>query len=140
MNVKTASTQQSPKFKEAPRYRLLQKAFLNGVKVRKGKDWVPMDDVLLDPESMPLAAQLSGPHDGSGGERMPLEIEFLGIPDEHMEPLNDAARWMSEHIDEMKERARQQSLQKGKGKRDPIDALTIIGPGAAVLSPSKESV
>jgi hypothetical protein len=130
--------QKAPVFKEKPRYRLLERAFLSGVRVRRGRDWVPYDDVLLDPESMPLAAQVSGPFDGVGGERQPLEIEFDGIPGEHMEPINEAAQWMSEHVEELKKEAR--SKRKATGKRSVIDQLTTIGPDSEVLKPAEDSV
>jgi hypothetical protein len=131
----------APVFKEKPRYRLTERAFLSGVRVRRGKDWVPYDDVLLDPESMPLATALSGPFDGVGGERQPLEIEFDGIPGEHMEPLNEAAVWATEHAEELKKEARlQRSKRKGAAKLSVIDRLTEIGPDATVLNEAKDSV
>lgn len=137
-----AAKAEAPKFKEPPRYRLKERAFFCEVKMKRGREWVPYADVLLDPEIMPLASPLSGPHDGvSGGERMPMEIEFLGIPDEHMEPLNDAGHWMLENVDMLKQKASEQAARKGGKKgRNPIDSLTIVGPGAAVLNPAQDSV
>lgn len=109
------------KSNEPARYRLTQKAFLSGVRVRKGRDWIPYDDVLLDPEEMPLAQNLSGPFGGRGdAERVPLEIEYDGVPGHYMEPLNDAAHAMV------------QKHHRG-ARLNPIDALTIVGPGAKVL-------
>lgn len=132
-----------PVFKEPPRYKLLEKAFLAGVKVQKGKDWIPFDDVLLSPEDQPLAHALPGAFGGRGDpERVPLIIEYLGVPDQHMEPLNEAAEWMMEHIDELKEQLRAERVrsQKGVRTRNPVDALTIIGSDATVLRQVEESV
>lgn len=128
---------EAPKFKEAPRYKLLEKAFVAGVKIRQGKDWVPFDDVLLDPESMPFIAKLSGPFGGLGdAEREPIMIEYLGIPDDHLEPANEAAEWMFDHIDELKTRALAMAAnrQTKRRRRDPIESLTTIGPNATVLN------
>lgn len=138
---------QCPTFTEAARYRVLEKAFMSGIKIRHGNDWMPYDDVLLDPESQPLMQKLSGPFSGRGdAERVPIEIEFEGIPDYHLEPLNDAANWMMDHVEELETEARRVSMAqtrmrgRTRGRRNPIDALTVIGPGAEVLSPQRESV
>lgn len=123
-----------PTFKEPPRYRLLQKAFLT-CKVKQGEEWVPYADVLLDPEEQPVVG-LSGPFGGRGPvQRQPLIIEFAGIPDEHLEPLNDAAHYMMDHIDELKAHAATEAgKRRTKRGNNPIDALTVIGPGAVVAN------
>jgi hypothetical protein len=132
---------QRPTFKEPPIYRVMEKAYMSGIKIKQGNDWVPYDDVLLDPEAQPLANQLSGPYDGkAGGERVPLIIEFRGIPADHLEPMNEAARWVCDHIDELKRHAEAEALKSRKKRGSPIDALTIVGPGAVVLNETRESV
>lgn len=52
---------------------------------------------------------------------MGASIYFEGVPGPHMEPLNDAAQAMVE------------KHSKAMEKRDPINDLTLIGPGATVL-------
>lgn len=48
-------------------------------------------------------------------------IFFEGIPGAHMHPMNEAARAM---------------VKKHQPKRvNPVDELTIVGPGATVLTP-----
>lgn len=126
----------APKFKQAPRYKLLQKAFMSGILIQHGDDWMPFDDVLLDPEAQPFLNKLSGPFGGRGdAERQAINIEFKGIPDEHMEPLNEAADWMMDHIDELKDRALKAAHERRttRKSRNPIEALTVIGPHATVL-------
>lgn len=132
---------EAPKFKEAPRYKLLEKAFMAGIKVRQGSDWVPFDDVMLDPESMPFLNKLSGPFGGLGdAEREPIMIEFLGIPDDHLEPANEAAEWMFDNIDVLKDRALAMaaSRQTKRRRRDPIESLTTIGPNATVINQASQ--
>lgn len=126
----------APKFKQAPRYRLVEKAYMSGILIQHGDDWLPFDDVLLDPEAQPFVNKLSGPFGGIGdAERQPINIEFKGIPDEHLQPINEAAEWMFDHIDELKDRAMKLAHERrGKRKtRNPIEALTVIGPHATVL-------
>lgn len=109
------SQQAAAKQPEAPRYRLKEKAFMSGVRVQRNGEWISLDDVLLDPEEQPMANRLAGPYDGREGvERMPLIIEYDGIPGGHMEPLNDAAIAMFEK-------------HKNKILGNPIDALSIVG-------------
>lgn len=145
-NPKQAATQQAqpdrPTFTEPPRYKLLEKAFLGDVKIKQGEDWVPYNDVLLDPDEQPIIG-LSGPFSGRGTpQRQPLLIEFMGIPDSHMEPVNKAAEWMMDHIEELIAEAQKAGIKaRGhRGRRNPIDALTIVGPGSHVLKEVGESV
>lgn len=48
-------------------------------------------------------------------------IYFEGVPGPHMEPLNDAAQAMVD------------KHTKAMQKHDPINELTLVGPGAVVL-------
>lgn len=140
-NAASAKQESTTKFSEPPRYKLLEKAFFGAVKVRRGRDWLPLEDVLLDPEAQPLENKLNGPFDNKeGGERVALEIEFEGIPDDHMEALNDAANWMMDNVDALKEKARLATPQTKRRRRDPVDALTVMGAGATVLRPVGDSV
>lgn len=127
-----------PKFSTAPRYRLLEKAFLSAVKVKRGRSWIPYDDVLLDPTTQPMATTLSGDYDSNGDpDRVPLEIEFEGIPDDHMEPMNEAAEWMMDHVDQLKAEAstaRNAATKARRRNRNPIDDLTIVGQGAVLAT------
>lgn len=143
---KQPATQQAqadrPTFREPPRYKLLEKAFLGEVKIKEGEDWMPYTDVLLDPEEQPIIG-LSGPFGGRGTpKRQPILIEFAGIPDSHMEPINEAGNWMLDHVEELIAEAQKAGIKaRGqRGRRNPIDALTIVGPGSEVLNPVRESV
>lgn len=125
-------------FSEAPRYRLLEKAFFSAVKVKSGRDFVPYADVTLDPNEQPIANKLSGPFDNKGGEeRLPIEIEYEGIPDDHLDPLNDAAEHMYLNVDELKAKAMAEAAKNRRTlrRRDPIEAMTVIGPHAQVVTP-----
>lgn len=133
-----------PNFAEPPRYKLLEKSFLSGVKVLRGRDWMPFDDVLLNPEEQPIQ-NLSGPYGGRGEpERAPLLIEYEGIPDEHMEPVNEAGNWMLDNVDKLKEHARMDRAKStgsaGRRNRNPVDSLSIVSPDAQVLRPVGDSV
>lgn len=114
--------------KQSPRYRLTEKAFMSGVRLKRGRDWIPFDDILLDPAEMPLVSPLNGPFAGfaGDGDRAPLEIEYDGVPAYFMEPLNDAAKAMF--------------AKHQRSQINPIDALTIIGPHAKVLRELGDSV
>jgi hypothetical protein len=116
---------------EKPRYRLLAKAAFTEVAVVRGREVIPLSDVVLDPDEQPLANQLSGPFGGRGAaERVPLVIEYEGIPDEHMEPVNASAHDRFDRIDELKAEAHaeaQKRRRSGKG-RSPLDELSIVGP------------
>jgi hypothetical protein len=84
----------TPITKAPARYRLLDKAYI--------------DDVLYDPETTRI--------DPETGDRVPLYIEFDGVPGWHMEPVNDAAR-------EAKAKA-------PHSERDPLSNVLIMnGPG-----------
>lgn len=116
---------------EKPRYKLLQRSAFQEVGVVRGKEVIPLSDVVLDPEEQPLAQALSGPFGGRGQpERVPLIIEFDGIPDEHMEPVNAAAEERFNNIDELKAKAHAEATTKRKSgkRRSPLDELTIVGP------------
>lgn len=131
-----------PKFSEHPRYALLEKAHFPNVKVQQGDEWVPMQDVLLDPEEMPFEQALKGPFGPRAGtpKRVALKVEYDGVPDDHLEPLNEAAEWMLEHVDELKAYFAA-NRPKGRGRRrDPVDNLVIVGYGAETLSPAKDAV
>lgn len=119
---------------EKPRYKLLQKAAFVEVSVVRGREVIPLSDVVLDPEEQPLMQQLSGPFGGRGhAERVPLVIEYDGIPDEHMEPVNAAAEDRFNRIDELKAEAHASATKKRK-KRGPLEELTIVGPAPAAAA------
>jgi hypothetical protein len=61
---------------------------------------------------------------------VPLIIEFDGIPDGHMEPVNAAAEERYNRIDELKAEAHAEATKKRKSgkRRSPLDELTIVGP------------
>jgi hypothetical protein len=125
---------EAPTFKDAPRYRLLEKAAFTNIKVKQGDEFIPLQDVVLDPEEQPMLQQLSGPFGGKGTpKRMPIEIQYDGIPDDHMEPLNESAEWMLDHVDELK--AHFAAVRTGRRRRraDPVEALSIVGHGAEVV-------
>jgi hypothetical protein len=75
-----------------PKYRLTEKSFI--------------DDKFLDPETRPIA-------DEDTGERLPLLVEYDGIPGPHMVPVNDEAVAMAK--------------AHPRAYRNPIDDLTIVG-------------
>lgn len=113
---------------EKPRYKLLQKAWFTDVGVVTPRNGVvQMNDVLLDPEEQPPTERLSGPYDGKGGmERVPLVIEFEGVPDEHMEPLNDPAKAKYDRIDELKAEAAKGRKTTRRSRLDPISDLSMV--------------
>jgi hypothetical protein len=51
---------------EKPRYKLLERAAFQEVGVVRGREVIPLSDVVLDPEEQPLAQALSGPFGGRG--------------------------------------------------------------------------
>lgn len=86
--------------REAPKYKLLEKCYLN--------------ERLYDPESMPID-QNAEPNDEGVLPRKDLIVAFSGVPAYYMVPVNDAAKAMCEkHKDRMH-------------AMNPIDELTIVG-------------
>lgn len=89
---------------EVPRYKLLEKCYLN--------------DRLYDPESMPIDQNAEALEDGTQ-PRKDLVINFAGVPAYYMVPVNDAAKAMCE-----KHKDRMQAM-------NPIDELTMVTRQAA---------
>jgi hypothetical protein len=94
---------QAPRRNEAPKYKLLEKAYLN--------------ERLYDPELQPLD-QLAEPNEDGTQPRKDLIVTFAGVPAYYMVPVNDAAKAMCEkHKDRMT-------------AMNPIDDLTMVTPEA----------
>jgi len=99
-------------FGEKPKYELTEKAYIG--------------DVLWDPAEPqhPITRRPRGTDDA--GDLKPLVIEYEGIPGPHMVPMNECARVMFETHQHQASR-----------NLNPVDSLTIVGPGATVLQPQR---
>ena len=98
-----AEAQSTPR-REAPKYKLTEKAYLN--------------ERLYDPELMPID-HLAEPLEDGTQPRKDLVVTFDGIPGYYMVPVNGAAKAMCEkHADRMH-------------AVDPIRDLTIVTPEPA---------
>lgn len=94
-----AKVEKTRQASETPRYKLLEKAYI--------------DDVYYDPEKVPKDAD---------GLAKPLVIEYLGIPGPHMEPVNAAAKEASKKAGHINADG-----DFEPHRIDPISALTIVG-------------
>lgn len=96
-----------------PKYALTEKAYIG--------------DILYDPENgtHPVTKR-PRVQDPESGEFAPLLVDYEGIPGAHMMPMNEAAKEMCVRY----------AKQHG-ANINPVDGLTIVGPGATVLQPQK---
>lgn len=78
---------------DRPKYRITERAFI--------------DEVLLDPDSMPI--------DRETGETAPLIINYDGAPEYYMEPMNELAQKMKD--------------ENPRAYVDPINSLTTMNSG-----------
>jgi hypothetical protein len=76
-----------------------------------------INDTLLEPDREPM---ITDPETGEE-KRRPLVITYLGRPGPHMVPMNDAARAMY--------------AKYPPSDLNPIDKMTVVGPGAEVITP-----